>query len=319
MKGFELMKTDSVNTMKPGFLRIINSRLKRDWQLYMLMFLPLTYIIIFKYVPIFGLQIAFREYDFRKGIWDSPWVGLQHFRQFFSSPNFIVVIGNTLRISVLTLLINFPAPILLALFLNEIRDGIYKKTVQMVTYAPHFISTVVMCGMIILFLSPSGKIGDIYKLFNQSLPNYLASAANFKFIYSFTEMWQHTGYGSVIYLAALSSINPELYESAKIDGASRLNKIMHIDIPGILPVIIILLILNTGNVLNVGFEKIFLLQNPLNMPGSEVISTYVYKIGLVNANYSFSAAVGFFNSVITFIVLALVNWIAGRLTEYSLW
>ena len=295
------------------------TRLRRDWQLYALMFFPLLYILIFRYVPIFGLQIAFKEYDFGKGIWGSPWVGLKHFQQFFSSPNFTLVLGNTFKISMLTLLLNFPAPIVLALLLNEIRDGLYKKTVQMVTYAPHFISTVVMCGMIILFLSPRGKIGDIFGWFNLSVPNVLASAGGFSYLYALSEMWQRTGYGSVIFLAALSAINPELYEAARMDGASRIQKIRHIDIPGIMPVIVILLILNTGNVLNVGFEKIYLLQNTLNMNGSEVISTYVYKIGLINANYSFSAAVGFFNSFITFTLLALVNWVAGRLTDFSLW
>lgn len=308
-----------VHLLLKGKRNIIKKRVKRYWQLYLLILLPMIYLIIFKYIPMFGVQIAFKDYNFAKGIWGSEWVGFKHINQFFSSPNFSLTVGNTLEISIISLILNFSAPIILALFLNELRTGLFKKSVQMITYAPHFISTVVMCGMILLFLSPTGELGDLFKVFGMVPINYLSSASKFKFVYALTDMWQHTGYGSIIYLAALSSINVELYEAARIDGASRFRKMLNIDLPGILPVIMILLILNTGNVLNVGFEKIYLLQNSLNLTGSEVISTYVYKVGLINSNYSYSAAIGLFNSIITFILLVFVNWISRRLTEFSLW
>jgi putative aldouronate transport system permease protein len=294
-------------------------RIKRHWQLYFLLLLPLIYLVIFKYIPMIGVQIAFREYNFIKGMWGSDWVGLQHFHSFFSSPNFWPILSNTLEISIVTLLFNFPAPIILALFLNEIRMGLFKKTVQMVTYAPHFISTVVMCGMILLFLAPNGEMGKLYQALGLQPVNFIGIADDFKFVYALTDMWQHMGYASIIYLAALSGINPDLYEAARVDGASRLKKMIHIDLPGITPAIVIILILSTGDLLNVGFEKTYLLQNNLNLPGSEVIATYVYKVGLLNANYSYSTAIGVFNSVITFTLLIIVNTIARKISEHSLW
>jgi putative aldouronate transport system permease protein len=311
------------STVPPVFNRgraaIIRRQLFRYWQLYLMVLLPLVYIIVMKYIPMFGVQIAFKDYNIVKGIWGSDWVGLEHFRQFFSSPNFYPILKNSLQISMVTLIFNFPAPIILALFLNEIRTGFFKNTVQMVTYAPHFISTVVMSGMILLFLSPTGEIGKIFNFFGIIPINFLGIADDFKYVYALTDMWQHMGYSSIIYLAALSGINPDLYEAARVDGASRFKKMLHIDLPGIMPVIVILLILGTGDVLNVGFEKTYLLQNNLNLPGSEVIATYVYKVGLINANYSYSTAIGVFNSIITFILLVLVNWIARRTSEHSLW
>jgi putative aldouronate transport system permease protein len=302
-----------------GTAALIRRRLARYWQLYLLVLLPLIYIIIFKYVPMLGVQIAFKNYNIVKGIWGSDWAGLQHFQQFFRSPNFWPILKNTFEISLVTLLFNFPAPILLALFLNEIRAGFFKKTVQMVTYAPHFISTVVMSGMILLFLSPTGEIGKLFELFGMKAANYLGIAQDFKYVFALTDMWQHLGYASIIYLAALAGINPDLYEAARVDGASRFRKMLNVDLPGIMPAIVVLLILSTGDVLNVGFEKTYLLQNSLNLPGSEVIATYVYKVGLINANYSYSTAIGVFNSVITFVLLVLVNWIARRFSEHSLW
>ncbi len=295
-------------------------RIKRYWQLYLLIALPLTYLIIFKYIPMFGVQIAFKDYNFVKGIWGSEWVGFKHFESFFHSPFAGRIIRNTFEISLLTLLFNFPAPIILALFLNEIRMGIFKKTVQMITYAPHFISTVVMCGMILLFLSPThGEIGRLFQSLGIKPINFLGVADDFKYVYSLTDMWQHTGYASIIYFAALAGISPDLYEAARVDGANRLQKMIHIDLPGITPAIVVLLILSAGDILNVGFEKTFLLQNNLNLPSSEVIATYVYKVGLINANYSFSAAIGVFNSVITFTLLILVNTISRKISEHSLW
>lgn len=201
------------------------------------------------------------------------------------------------------------------------RTGVFKKTVQTVTYAPHFISTVVMAAMIIVFLNPRiGFVGKVIALFAAGGMNDLMGIAGaFKYVYVFSDVWQHAGFGAIIYMAALSGINPELYEAARIDGASRAQKICHIDIPGILPTIVILLILQAGEVMNVGFEKVFLLQNTLNLPASEVIATYVYKIGIVNASFSFGAAVGLFNSVINFAILIAVNTLARRVTEHSLW
>ncbi|MCU6797849.1 ABC transporter permease subunit [Paenibacillus sp. WQ 127069] len=294
--------------------------MKRHWQLYLIVILPLLYLIIFKYIPMFGAQIAFKDYNVVKGMLGSPWVGLKHFEQFFQSPNFPVLIQNTLFLNLYALLVGFPAPIILALALNELRQGLFKKTVQMVTYAPYFISTVVMVSMIIIFLSPRvGFAGSVLKALDMESVNILGLPELFRHIYVWSDVWQHTGYGAIIYMAALAGINPQLYEAAKVDGASRLQKIFNIDIPGIMPAAVILLILNVGQLMNVGFEKVFLLQNPLNTGTSEVISTYVYKIGLIGANFSFSAAIGLFNSVINLILLLFVNFIARKSSETSLW
>ena len=267
-----------------------------------------------------GAQIAFRDYNVIEGMWASQWIGLRHFVLFFQSPSFLRIVGNTLFLNLLGLSIGFPAPILLALALNEIRKRYFKRTVQMVTYAPHFISTVVMVSMIITVLSPRiGFMGFAMRLVGVEPIDLLARARYFKLIYALSDVWQHAGFGAIIYLAALSGINPELYDAVKIDGASILRKIVHIDIPGILPTIVIMLILACGNIMNVGFEKIYLMQNPLNLPASEVIATYVYKIGLIRANYSFGTAVGLFNSVINLAILVVVNYIARRISDISLW
>lgn len=293
---------------------------KRHWQLYLLVLAPIAYFIIFKYLPMYGAQIAFREFSIVKGITGSDFVGLKHFIAFFESPNFWILIKNTLGISVYSLIIGFPAPILLALALNEVRNVRFKKTVQMVTFAPYFISTVVMVSMIIIFLSPRlGFVDHIVRAVGLESINFLGVPAYFKSIFVLSNVWQGIGYGAVVYLAALAGINPELYEAAKVDGASRIQKIRHVDIPGIAPAAIILLILSVGQIMNVGFEKIYLLQNPLNTSTSEVISTYVYKIGLLGANFSFSAAVDLFNSVTNLILLVVINQFAKRISENSLW
>lgn len=295
-------------------------KIKKHWQLYVLVLLPLAYIIIFKYVPMYGAQIAFRDFSVIQGFSGSDWVGLKNFEDFFSSPNFWLLIKNTLLISLYSLLLGFPAPIILALALNEIGGGKFKRFVQTATFAPYFISTVVMVSMIILVLSPRlGIVDHIVRLFGFETINFMGKPEYFKTIYVLSNIWQGLGYGAVIYLAALAGINPDLYEAAKVDGASRFQKMIHIDIPGILPAAIILLILNVGQLMNVGFEKIYLMQNPLNISASEVISTNVYKIGLLGANFSFSSAVDLFNSVINLILLLTVNVIAKRMTETSLW
>nr|WP_229725279.1 ABC transporter permease subunit [Paenibacillus abyssi] len=294
--------------------------MKRHWQLYLLVFLPLVYLFIFKYIPMYGAQIAFRDFSIVRGFTGSEWVGLKHFNDFFNSPNFWMLIKNTLFISLYSLAVGFPAPIILALALNEVRSLRFKKTVQMVTFAPYFISTVVMVSMIILFLSPRlGFVDLIVRSLGMESINFMGVPGYFKSIFVLSNVWQGIGYGAVIYLAALAGINPDLYEAAKVDGASRLQKVLHIDLPGIMPAAIILLILNVGQIMNVGFEKIYLMQNPLNLSTSEVISTYVYKIGLLGANFSFSSAVDLFNSVINLILLLTVNYAARRFSDSSLW
>lgn len=295
-------------------------KMKRHWQLYLVIALPFAFLITFNYVPMLGAQIAFKNYNPVQGIWGSPWVGMQQFQMFFQSPYFWPVIKNTLTISLYALFVGTPAAIMLALALNEAKNIRFKKVVQMVTYAPYFISTVVLVGMMEIILSPStGLYSQIGRLFGiASPPDVLGSPAAFPSLYVWSGIWQETGYGAVVYLAALSGVNPELYEAAKIDGASRLQKIVHIDLPAIRPTVVILVILAVGGLLGVGFEKVFLLQSPLNLSSSEVISTYVYKIGLINADYSFSVAVGLFNSVVGFLLILIVNLIARKVSDSSL-
>lgn len=294
---------------------------RKHWQLYLLVGLPLAWIIIYRYIPMVGAQIAFRDFNVIEGTWRSPWVGFAHFQRFFSSPSFWQLIRNTLWLSFLGIALGFPAPIILALLLNEVKSERFKRTVQTVTYAPFFISTVVMVSIILFFLSPRiGAYGYIARFFGSEQPvNLVGIARAFPWIYVISGVWQTTGYGAIIYLAALSGVNPELYNAAKIDGASRIQKIVNIDIPSIMPTIVILLILTSGDLLAVGFEKAYLMQNPLNLETSEVIATYVYKIGLLNANFSFGTAVGLFNSLVSFLLLVIVNWLARKIGETSLW
>ncbi|WP_372630409.1 ABC transporter permease [Cohnella sp.] len=295
-------------------------RIRRHWQLYAVIALPILYLITFKYVPMAGILIAFKDYNVVQGIWGSPWVGFKYFNQFFESPNFWLYINNTLGISLYGLAIGFPAPILLALALNEVGNGLFKKSVQLVTYAPYFISTVIMVSIIIMTLSPNvGIVSKFFQWMGVENTNFMGMPGLFKSIYVWSDVWQYTGYGAIIYIAALAGVNPELYESAKVDGASRIQKIINIDIPSLIPVSTILLILNLGNVMKLGFEKVYLMQNPLNLQTSEVISTYVYKVGLLSSSFSFSTAIGFFNSVINLILLVSVNYLARRLSSNSLW
>jgi putative aldouronate transport system permease protein len=295
-------------------------KMRQCWELYLMVLLPVAYLIIFKYTPMFGVLIAFKQYNVVDGILGSPWVGFQHFEAFFRSPNFWLLIKNTLGISFYSLLAGFPIPILLALALNEVRSRLFKRTVQMVTYAPHFISTVVMVSIIILMLTPHvGVVERLFQLFGLPTTNFMGEPGLFKSIYVWSGVWQEMGYASIIYMAALANVDPALYEAARIDGASRLKKMIHIDFPALIPISVILLILNLGSVMSVGFEKIYLMQNPLNISTSEVISTYVYKVGLLNANFSFSTAVGLFNSVVNLVLLVSVNFVARRISENSLW
>lgn len=294
-------------------------RIKKHWQLYLLLLPSLLCIIIFKYIPMYGVQIAFRNYIPKMGFMGSPWVGLEYFHDFFSSYQFSRLFTNTLLISVYSLLAGLPIPVILAIALNEAKSKIFSKTVQMVTYAPYFISTVVLVSVIFQFLSPYGLLNNLLGVLGIPPVDVMANPALFKSIYVWSGVWQGAGYYAVIYLAALAGINSELYEAAWIDGASTLKKIIHIDIPGIIPTIIIILILNTASILNVDYQKILLMQNQLNMEVSDVISTYVYRQGLISVQYSYSAAIGLFNSVVSMILFYTVNFLARKYSETSLW
>ncbi|MEG0085707.1 MAG: ABC transporter permease subunit [Bacteroidales bacterium] len=295
-------------------------RIMRHWQLYVILLIPVLLVAVFSYGPMYGLQIAFKDYIPSYGIDGSKWVGFKHFINFVNSHQFSRLIGNTITISLYSLIAGFPIPIILALALNECTSSKFKKTVQMVTYAPHFISTVVMVGIILLMLSPSsGIINQFIQLFGGQPIDFMAKPEWFKSIYVWSGVWQGMGYSSIIYIAALAGIDQTLHEAAIVDGASRWQRIWHVNIPGILPTVTILLIMNFGSVMSVGYEKILLMQNSLNMPKSDVISTFVYRMGLESAQYSFSAAVGLFNAVINFILLVIVNKVAKKLGETSLW
>jgi putative aldouronate transport system permease protein len=297
----------------------IRRKVSRHWQLYILLLLPLAWLFTFKYAPMYGLQIAFKDYKIRAGFWDSPWVGLKHFKNFMGSYYFPRLIGNTVGISLYQLLVGFLPPVILAIALNECRIRFYKKAVQMLTYAPYFLSTVIIAGILTQTLSLMGIVNVVIKSLGLTPVSFLGEARYFKSIYVWSGIWQGTGYTSIIYIAALAGINPELQEAAYIDGANIWQRIWHVDIPGIIPTAIILFIINTAGILNVGFEKTYLLQNPLNMSSSDVISTYTYRMGLVDMNYSLATAVGLFQSVISFVFMITVNKIAKVLSDISLW
>lgn len=280
---------------------------------------PVAYILIFRYFPMYGLQLAFKDFNYRLGYFGSPRVGFKHFALFFKSYYFSRLIGNTVGISLYSIAAGFLPPIMLAIALNECTSGAYKKVVQLVTYAPYFLSTVVVVGIVTQLLSLNGMVNALLKQIGIEPMSFMGQASLFKSIYVWSGIWQHMGYSAIIYLAALSAINPELYEAAIIDGASIWKRIWYIDVPGIAPTAIILLILSTAGVLNVGFEKVYLMQNPLNLKTSDVISTYVYRVGLVDMNYSFATAVGLFQSGVSFLFMTSVNQIARRFGETSLW
>lgn len=293
---------------------------RQHWELYLLMLLPLAWFVIFKYVPMSNAVLAFKDYRLLEGVWGSPWVGLKHFQAFLDNPVALTLVKNTFLLSGYVLLASFPIPIILALALNEVRQGFFRKSVQMVTYAPYFISTVVVISMTILVLSPQlGFVSDALGVIGVPMPDLLGRAEYFRHIYVWSDVWQTAGYSAVIYLAALAGIDPGLYEAARVDGASRLQKIWHVDIPSIMPTAVIILILGVGNVMAIGFEKAFLLQNPLNLGTSEIIATYVYKVGLLSSNFSLATAVGLFNSIINLALLLMVNAVAKRVTGSGLW
>ncbi|MFD6698242.1 MULTISPECIES: ABC transporter permease [unclassified Microbacterium] len=294
--------------------------LRRYWQLYLLLLLPVVWFIVFRYVPMVNAVIAFKNYNPVQGVWGSPWVGFDNFANLFRNPVFPRLLVNTLVLAGYTLIASFPLPIILALALNEVRLRFFKRTVQLVTYAPYFISTVVIVSMTILLLSPRvGLLGRTLSFFGSGQVDLLASADFFRHIYVATDLWTTTGYSAVIYLAALSAVDVSLYEAAKIDGANRLQKIWNVDIPSIMPTASIILILGVGNIMAIGFEKAFLLQNPLNLSTSEIIPTYVYKTGILNANFSLGATIGLFNAVIGLILLLVVNKVSKRISGNGLW
>lgn len=300
---------------KQGFIQGIKS----SRALYLLLLPSFIIFLLFTYYPMYGVIIAFKDFSPAQGILGSPWVGFKNFIQYFNSYQFWPTIRNTIVISLYTIVITFPLPVFLALMCNQIRARRFKKFFQVSTYLPHFISTVVMCGMIILFLSPStGIIAKLAELFGFTLPNLMGSASAFPSIYVWTEAWQHVGWDSILYIATLSAIDPTLYEAATMDGASKWKRMIHIDVPALLPTATIMFILRMGSVMSVGFEKIYLLQNTLNSSTSEIISTYVYKMGLVSNQYSLSSAIGLFNNVINLVLLLLVNYTSKKLSDTSL-
>lgn len=299
-------------------------RFYHDRQLYWFMLLPVVYILLFHYVPMLGLQIAFKDFQPRLGIWGSEWVGFSNFAKFFSSYQFKRVVPNTIILSVMTIAASFPIPILYALMLNSLRAERFRKVTSTITNMPHFISTVVLVGILMqLFNARTGLYGTIVMNLTGSYPQDLfKSPSNFRQLYVWSGVWQSFGWDSIIYTAALAGVSPDLHEAAQIDGATRFQRVLHIDFPSILPTIIIMLILRSGSVMSIGFEKVFLMQNSLNLSASEVISTYVYKVGLAasgNTDYSYSTAIGMFNSVINLLLISSVNWIAGRTGGNSLW
>src|SRR5690625_1743444 len=312
-------KTDEKNIEKIKKNTLLKQILSR-YDLYLMLLLPMVWYFVFQYGPMYGLQIAFKDFNPVDGFLGSPFAGFEHFERFFSSYYFKRLLWNTVSISLFSLLIAFPIPIFLAILINEIQNNRFKKWLQNVTYIPHFISVVVIVGMLQLFLNQNGGfVNHIIELFGGSPIAFMEKASWFKTIFIGSNIWQHMGWQSIIYIAALSGISPELYEAATIDGASRLKRIIHVSIPGIMPTIIILLILDIGHFMNVGFEKILLMQNDLNMASSDVISTFVYRNAILNGDYSYSTAIGLFNSIINFILLILINRYARKQAETSLW
>lgn len=294
---------------------------RKYWQLWIMLLPAMTYIFIFCYVPMYGVQLAFREYDFATGITGGKWVGLKYFRQYFTSPMFPVTIRNTFLIAIASIITGFPAPILLAMLINQIQSRKWKKTVQTLVYVPYFISTVVLVSMInILFANKTGVIGEFLKNIHlvSASTNILGDASAFVPLYAWTGVWQSAGWNSIIYLAALSGVDESLYDAAKIDGANRIQRMWYIDFPTILPTIMVLFILNMGNILNVGFDKVYLMQNSLNLSASQVISTYVYSVGIKSSQFSFGTAVGLFNTVVNFAFLILTNHFSKKTTGTGL-
>lgn len=303
------------------------NKLKREiidrWQLYLMLLIPVIYIFVFAYYPMMGIQIAFKKFTPSLGIWGSEWIGLENFKRFFSSYYFERTVMNTVRLAAYTLIAGFPIPIILALTLNSMRSVKYKKVIQMAAYIPHFISTVVLVGMLVQIINPRvGILGIAYEaLTGSTAPNLMGQPEAFPHLYVWSGIWQSVGWNSIIYMAALSGVDMELHEAAKIDGASRFKRILYVDFPSIIPTMVTLLILNAGSIMSIGFEKVYLMQNDLNLTASEVISTYAYKVAFSGAtsDFSFSTAINLFNSIINFVLIIIVNQISKKIMKQSLW
>ncbi len=307
-------KADSIPPKVPRRGKPLGRRILENWQLYVMLVIPVVITVIYKYIPMYGIQIAFREYDPVLGFSEGKWVWFDWFKQFFENINFGRMIGNTIKLSVFSLLWSFPVPIILALAINQLRFKRYKRVVQTVMYAPHFISIMVVCGMIRIFLSPYG--GLVNMLIGKQI-DFMTEPGAFRTIYIASGIWQDAGWGTIIYLATLSAVDPGLYEAAKIDGASMFQRIRVIDVPELVPMIILQLIMAASGIMSVGFEKVFLLQTPQNKPTSDVIAVYVYQQGIEGQEYSYSTAIGLFNTVINIILLLIVNKIAKKAADVS--
>lgn len=304
------------NTLATTKLQKFWLRFKKNWQLHLMVFLPLCYLVLFSYVPLYGIQIAFKEYSPRAGIWGSEWVGLKHFEKFFGYYLWPQLVANTISLSLYSIFAGFPIPIILALIIHVNTGKVLKKVAQNVSYIPHFISVVVMVGILKQVLSPmTGFYATISRWLDVPAIDLFGTASAFDHLYVWSGVWQNMGWSAIMYISALSAVSPELHEAARIDGASRWKRVLHVDIPAILPTICILLIMRMGSVLSVGYEKIYLMQNDLNRSVSEVISTFVYSEGLSKGKFSFGSAVGLMNSVINTSMVFLVNWITNKLSD----
>lgn len=303
------------NYKKPS----LGKRIKKTWQLWVFVLPALIGLIVFSYIPMYGIVLAWKDYSPIQGIMGSRYVGFAHFERFFRSPYFVDIIRNTIVISLYGMIVGFPIPILLALGLNQIRNLKFKKFIQTVTYAPYFISTVVLVGIINIVFAEKGFVNQFVSMFGNEPILFMGNIKYWRHIYVWTGVWQSMGWNAIIYIAALAGVSPELHEAAIIDGATKFQRIKYIDLPSISPTIVITLILSAGSIMSVGFEKAFLMQNPLNAEVSEIIATYIYKVGLVSGQYGFSTAVGLFNSVINCILLLSVNKIAKKMGHSSIW
>lgn len=298
----------------------LKKNVKRDKALLIIVLPVVLHYLIFFYYPMYGNIIAFKDFNYVDGIWGSEWIGFDHFLRLFRSPYFTRILRNTILISVYSILWGFPIPIIFALMTNDLKQGVYKRVVQAVSYIPYFISTVVICGMLVNFLSPStGIINTVIKAFGGKAINFLMEPKWFRTIFIASGIWQGFGWSAIIYLAALTGVSQDLYEAAKIDGASRLQRVIHISIPSIMPTIVVTFILQLGSLMSIGYEKLILLYNPVTLEVADVISSYTYRTGLVEGNYSFASAVGLFNSLINLVLVFIANTISKRVSDNSLW
>ena len=315
IKALPRQRTMLASNKAARFLKV----LKNDKYLYIMFLIPFVYYILFHYYPIYGITLAFKEFNIMEGILGSPWVGMKYIQQFIMDPYFWQVVKNTLTISIVNLIFSFPVSVILALMLNELRLPRYKRLVQTVSYLPHFISVVVVCGMVTTFLSSDGIVNQLIVLLGGSKQAFLTQPQSFIPIYVISGIWQGAGWGSIIYLSALSSIDVQLYEVSTIDGANRWHQLLHVTLPGILPTICIMFILETGKIMEVSFQKVLLLLNGSNMETADVISTYVYRRGIIGADFSYSTGVGLFQSLIGMLFILSSNAIMRKVNETSLW